>query len=528
MNRVIRVTALFLVLSLVASFALIGCGSKETASESSTSAVTPNTQGQKSDATATKDPLAERQQISMAYWGAGSYGNDDWYKDLSEKFNVDISFINLDWSDWVQKLKLMASSGEMPDFIPGPLPSSDYFTMAKQGVLKAVPKDLSAYPALKEFMSAEIFNNFKIDGKIYTVPRTHNRQTSNSIPSYRFIVRKDWMQQCGITQDPQNWEQLFEMCKTFVDKNISGKKQTVGYTSDNVDVLTYPIKFSLGNAIESWELVDGKWMPGVLHQRNAEWINILRKYYKAGAIDKDFAINKNEDGLNKFVSGTAGLYIMAMTTYDYRDKVIKPFEKANPGMKASDSIKLLMFPKNDKGELRIQNDPLIGTGTYFSANTSDEKLDRILRMMDYFLTDEGIKFGQLGKEGRDYTVEGNNIKILREEKYPTQTIASMTYWMVDYSRMDETVSKEIKDEINQAYDILSKESVKDERHFDIDWADTPAKAKWNYNVELIDGIAKIIVGDQPVEAMFKSLADAIIANGGTEAINEVNELMSKK
>ena len=527
MKKVFRKTALLLVVTLLAALVFSGCGSSENTKDSTTSSGESIQQDTKESDAAVADPLAKRLSISMAYWGAGNYGNDDWYKDLSDMFNVDISFINLDWSDFVQKVKLMATSGEMPDFTPGPLPSSDYYTLARQGMLKALPDDLSAYPELEKFMGNEIFNYFKVDGKMYTVPRTHNRSAAETIPAYWLFVRKDWMQQCGITQDPQTWEQFFDMCKTFVEKNISGKKQTIGYTADGAIYLLYHISRSIGNAMDSWELADGKWMPGVLNQRNIEWLDLLRKYYKAGAIDKDFAINKNDDGRNKFNSGMAGLYINGANTYDYRDKIIKEFEKANPGKKASDCIKILTIPRNSKGELRIQNDCLIGTGTYFGANTSDEKMDRILRMMNYFLTDEGLKFGQLGKEGRDYKAEGNNIQILTKEKYPTQGIAAMTYWMVDYSRIDASVPQEIKDEINSAYDILAKDSVKDERHYDIDWLDMPAKNRWNLNL-IWDGYAKIVVGNDPVDKMFKSLVDDIIADGGNEAIKEVNDYMSKK
>lgn len=464
----------------------------------------------------------------MAFWGAGTFGNDDWYNDLSEKFNVDISFINLDWSDWTQKLKLMASSGEMPDFTPGPLPSSDYFIMAQQGLMKALPDNLSAYPDLKSFMSADFFNYFKIEGKIYAVPRTHNRDMQNRIPSTFLVVRKDWMEECGITQDPETYEQLLEMCKTFVDMNASGKKQTIGFTADTTDYIIYPFRNGIGHATSSWEKIDDKWTPGILNQRNIEWIRLLQKYYKAGAVDKDFAINKNDDGLNKFVSGMAGLYIMSMNPYDYRDKILAPFEKANPGKKASDCIKLLMYPKNSDGKIQIANETLIGTGTYFSANITDDKLDRLLRMMDYFLTDDGIKFGQLGKEGRDYTVNGDTIINNRKEKYPTQALAAMTYWMVDYSRSDLTVSKEIRDEINQFYDYLGKNAVLDERHFDIDWLNTPAKTKWSYVGEFNDGVAKIIVGNDPVNKAFKTLTDSLLANGGDDAIKEVNDYMNKK
>jgi len=531
MKKKFRRIALLLVVTLLAALVFSGCGSKEDAKDVATSpggsAKQDATESNTAAGETETDPLAKRLSISMAFWGAGNFGNDEWYKDLSEIFNVDIEFINLDWSDFVQKVKLMATSGDMPDFTPGPLPSSDYYILARQGLLKALPDDLSAYPDLEKYMSNEIFDYFKVDGKMYTVPRAHNRSAADAIPSYWLFVRKDWMEQCGYTEDPKTWEELFEMCKAFVDRNMSGKKQTIGFTADGTVYLLYHISHSMGNAMDSWELVDGKWMPGVLHQRNIEWLDLVRKYYKAGAIDKDFAINKNDDGRNKFVSGMAGLYVMSATTYDYRDKIMKEFEKANPGEKASDCIKILTIPRNNNGELKIQNDCLIGTGAYFGVNTSDEKLDRILRMMDYFLTDEGLKFGQLGKEGRDYKVVGDQIEILLEEKYPTQQIAAMTYWMVDYSRIDPSVPKEIRDEINKAYEILSKEGVKDERHYDIDWLDLPAKNRWNINL-VWDGYARIIVGNDPVDKMFNTLVEEMLADGGNEAIEEVNDYMSKQ
>ena len=190
--------------------------------------------------------------------------------------------------------------------------------------------------------------------------------------------------------------------------------------------------------------------------------------------------------------------------------------------------------KNNEGKIKVQNDPLIGTGTFFGKNTTPQKLDRILRMMDYFLTDEGVKFSMTGVEGEDYKIENGQFVSLmpideatgKPKDYKlvnlTSALGTMSYWMVDFAKINTAIPQKTRDEVIAMEDYLKKNSVKQEKHLEIDWWNNEALTKWNYYTTYIDGITKIIATNKNVDMEFDKLTTEII-NSGDKAIKAVNE-----
>ncbi len=83
---------------------------------------------------------------------------DKIFNDLQSKFNVSIDPVQITWNDWEEKLKVWAASNQLPDIFPNALAGNlgMYKTWAKQGVIKALPDDLSKYPNIKRVMASSV------------------------------------------------------------------------------------------------------------------------------------------------------------------------------------------------------------------------------------------------------------------------------------------------------------------------------------------------------------------------------------
>ena len=101
-------------------------------------------------------------ELSVAVWDiqtgfdAPNAKNDTVYNDLAKKFNITIKPVQITWNDWQEKAKVWAASKQLPDIFADAVATDDtglYVSWAKQGVIKAIPDDLSAYPNLQKIFS---------------------------------------------------------------------------------------------------------------------------------------------------------------------------------------------------------------------------------------------------------------------------------------------------------------------------------------------------------------------------------------
>ena len=124
--------------------------------------------------------LSKQIELSIAAWDIQTNfekpnaKNDVIYDDIAKKFNITIKPVQITWNDWAEKVKVWAASKQLPDIFANSLATDNtalYESWAKQGVIKAIPDDLSAYPNLQKLLSLPSVQPLKVDGKFYMIPR---------------------------------------------------------------------------------------------------------------------------------------------------------------------------------------------------------------------------------------------------------------------------------------------------------------------------------------------------------------------
>ena len=99
------------------------------------------------------------------------------------------------WDDAEQKIQLWATNGQLPDLFAGDFVGKSFFTnWIEQGVIRALPDDLSAYPNLAEHMQMERAQAAARDGKFYMIPRTTYGDISYSVLDRNVVYRWDLAQ----------------------------------------------------------------------------------------------------------------------------------------------------------------------------------------------------------------------------------------------------------------------------------------------------------------------------------------------
>lgn len=431
MKKFKKLGALLLVFAVVTVFAC-GCGSGGgNTTESQSTAPTSSVQSTASAAPTEEDPYKDPQQLSIAIWGADSatsdiMAKDEIYQNMCKKFNITVTPVALNWNDYSQKIQVWATSGQLPDiFSIDAVGTLYYHNWISQGVVKALPSDLSQYPNLQKYLDTSDIDALKQDGSLYCIPRKSYPSLDYSAQDRLVFYRWDWAQAAGITREPDTWEDFKEMLKAIIAKDPEGKK-TVGLTVNNVVQIggffwTYaaPAATSDGSGSDfKWIKEDGRYIPAVFSRGALESLKNMRDMYDQGLIDKNIATIKGDEANDKFVAGkAAALLISGGFRSLYGNIEINKWQKVNPDKKIIDCVRALKPLLNSNGDGNRYHCVFktYWSESYFNAKIDDKKMDRIMRIYDYLVSDEGQDLKNYGIKDVDYKKDGEKYVVIDDQ-----------------------------------------------------------------------------------------------------------------
>lgn len=484
--------------------------------------------------------------ISMAVWSIGDAlpekakadpVRDAFYK----KLNITIKPYNVSWSDYTQKILVWAASGQLPDVfaIDSVGVNQNYKKWITQGIVKALPTSLAAYPNLNKLMQAQDFRAYMYplnakNAKYYCIPRPNYRDSNMWANDYGVLIRKDYMANVGITKMPTNMDEFITLMKAFVEKDPdkNGKNDTVGLTGYNTQWLPYLMigyEPGLVTGGSKWVKSNGQWVPAFMTENAVKGVVAIKKLYDAGGIDKDLVTFKAEEGEDKFASGTAGAYIhnvLPGTIKYLADKYIK----FNPGKNFADVIAIMKPFKALDGNYYRENDVGPWSETYINAKASSAKVDRILKMFDYALSEDGYNLLHYGIKGVDYNIKNGEIvmtnqkkadgtAVILTEKYPFMKINYMAEWSGSNQYKMPTIPKDMRDMSKAALDWNLKNAKPINTNLMLGFLEYPSKAKATelfYN----DLIKAIMSSD--AEKTYREIIKNYKANGYDQVIKDFN------
>ncbi len=521
---------------LVSSFMLVGKGcSPRKDNTNLNDKENGKSSGENNDETLREDD-SEHYEIKIGLWDWREEAGEDAIAEiLHEKFNITIVPVNLSWGDYIEKLNVGAATGELPDMFAHPGYSqtdtrATFHKWVKEGVLRALPEDYEKYPSLAYIMKDYDF--FQLDGKHYFIPRTAWRP-ENRMKSTAMWVRKDWMENVGVTEYPGDLESLYDLLKAFTynDPDLNGQDDTFGITSWGIEIMVYS---AFQRDLEEWVYEDGQWIPAHISKRIPEALEYLRKLYKEKILDQDIFTASGEAMVDKFISSKAGAIAMQGEAYHFKEQIVDKMQSMYPELGGMKVIDVLPLPAGPYGDPVIGNNYNHWSGTLFGAQVDDGKMDRMLELFDYLLSEEGLELGRFGIEGEHFKKEGEKyVSLLPIDDttglpqqlsllYPTAAIKTLATWDVDGRWYESSMPRECVD--------LEKKVIRQNQpylsQFDprIKYMSTPAKNALFLDELFNEMRAKAIMEDVDIHEIFYAFVEkALEEKGGNQALAEVNE-----
>lgn len=524
-----------IVMSMMLAASLAACGSQSDTSATAQENAGTGTETEGASVSGTTEAPTE---ISIAIWNADeAFAGDEVLSQIEEKLNIKIKPMNVTWDDYMQKIQLWASSGSLPDVFAGDFRNnSTYSQWANQGVIKAIPEDLSAYPNLEAYLQGQAAQDAKLGGTLYCIPRQTYPSQEWTCVDRIICYRWDLAQKAGITKEPENWQEFQDMMKAIIAADPDGTG-VGGLTASDKNlvggiVMPYasPIVEENGAAFKWVETEDGTFKPAYFTEDVVAGFQLARDMYESGVIEKDIALTANQSSEEKFLQGKSAAIVIA-GGFGSRYSNTARYWKDVHGTEYLDDVKALNLMPDKNGKKSYPMWGYAWSESFINASVSDEKLDKILQLYDYLLSDEGALLSTYGPEGELYDMKDGKVTLhnpdaMVKDTYPsTDALAVLARWNPssydsrfvatspeEYSAVDRSLVEQAKEvkipEYNQRCTQLVMELGID------------------FGISFNDDFLNIMTGTEPVEEMWAEIVKGYEANGLEDMIQQVNDALA--
>ncbi len=481
---------------------------------------------------------AEMVEVSVAIWGAedGLANPDDpILKQLEERTGVKLIPQNITWDDASQKVQLWATNGQLPDIFVGDFAGQSFYSnWIEQGVIRALPDDISMYPNLEEHMKMERAQAAKRNGKFYMIPRTTYGDISYSVLDRNVVYRWDLAQAAGVMKEPETYEEFCDMIKKIVEADPEGKK---------VSGMTQALPELIGGFVYPYAgIIDKKWVadengqfvPSYFADRDAlvSAMQFGRDMYEEGVIEKDIALAKLETSKEKYLQGQSAAMVFAWAgPAGLYNNIARDYDALyGEGSFLEDNRIAKLYPSED-GNKYYFIDTEAWSESYISSKVDDEKMAAICKLYDYLYSEEGSRLVFSGFEGEDYDLVDGTV-VMKEgvnlsDKYTfcnvNSNISSLAMWNPE--SWDISFPSTIPAEYRKLNEERHEDAVQNgtlPKYYDsVLFISTPLKDSFVYSTN--DDLLQIMMGTEPVEKMVDDLLANYESKGLSKMLAEVNE-----
>lgn len=403
-----KASIIFLCLAMFVT--AVSCSGTNGSSQSSESTgASQGDQGQGEDIAA-----APKVTVFVNKQPAGDVDNSDEIKQQMHDFyletcNIDYDYIIPPKEQVEDKLNLLlaSSSTEINAFW------GDWTTYADKKVIRSIETvyDPETYAGIeREFMekSSSLTDN---DGRIWGVPRIF------AVAAYPFEWRKDYADELGLEYPPETLDDVNTYLYAFRDEDPAGNGNTIPLVATSVEELAYSLLGGFtdyGNNL--WlDPEDNKIKLPIAQPGYKDFIQQIHTWYADGILYKEFYTLDTTTLRDFAASGRSAAAFGWYTTWG--NGFSRIWEADNTSTAVAGITHYLTGPNGQQCEFAIKPGR---SGLLFTANTTDEQVAALLRMMNYQCENrEAFYNASYGYDGWEYTDEDKTaIYIKQTEELP--------------------------------------------------------------------------------------------------------------
>ena len=255
----------------------------------------------------------------------------------------------------------------------------------------------------------------KIDGKLYGIPIMNDIvNTEKDFSNFTYVYRRDWakkIDQMHPDRDPvyregdvYTWDEFQRLCSAFAAnlKTLSeNNKSSVlvdeswGFPSVTNFYKDAPHCFTKD--------ASGKAINNFTSENYLKGLDFAKKYVSDDKIYSQDQFNFSANKANEiYLGGHAAILYDNYSLANYI-KLRTNFKKLQKTVDVDDGTAFLKV-KGPDGKFALEGTENWFSMTMFNYDISEKKLEKILDILDYLLSEEGTRLAIYGKEGYDYSI----------------------------------------------------------------------------------------------------------------------------
>ena len=352
-------------------------------------------------------------------------GEDVYTEELNDKFGVKVKASNYDFTSWDEMVNTAINGDNLTDVFHFNLKAYNFGSTYERWVddlmCKALPDDLSKWPNLKTMLdNISNLDALKINGKLYCIPIANDISNPNKdFSNFTYVYRRDWAKQIDeANKGKANYTPIYKEGDVYTWEEF---QRLVAAFATNV------VKEDFANSDKACAMVDEAWgFPSITNfyksaphcydkDSTGKAINAFTSdgYIQGLEAAKTFVTNKyySQDQYN-FKDGTAnkqytgGLAAILYDNFNLANYITlrQTFKDASNPVASVDDATALLKVKGPDGKFSLEGTENWFGATLFNYKISDNKMNKILDIIDYLLSEEGTRYAVYGKEGYDYSV----------------------------------------------------------------------------------------------------------------------------
>lgn len=362
--------------------------------------------------------------IAGEYADSLSGGYDDPLRSyLEERFDISFVPLQIDTTDASYSYRLRAAANEFPDIMLYDA-QWDFLYFIQAHSLRALPDIMSAYPNLRQYITYPYAKNLQYNGKIWGLPRSLYAE-ERRLPGYCVLVYKEYFDQTGWSAPVtmEDWHAFLSAIQALDGSIIPLTSQTP-WALFNFSHFYGPFANTW-----VWDAKRRSYVPGFYTQEYCDRIAVLRGLWDEGLIDPEF-MNVHcgrPSGVDRFLLRQAACIVYPTSTHVLMSELLHRWSHIYPDTPIEEQVEAVFLPCDADGQYSESHD-LNMSAIYFGANVSDEKMARILSLLDYLCSAEGLMLRRWGIQGVDYELrDGSPVSLLEEgvtlyAKYPSYSL----------------------------------------------------------------------------------------------------------
>lgn len=325
-------------------------------------------------------------------------------KEITNRTGVSFNFITgpSTESQFREKFNVTIASGTLPDVIVSPY-RDDMFKVAEQGLFEPLDSQISKNaPNFKKILSSNsnIIKDLRAaDGKDYFLPFL------GAVKTFKvWMIREDWLKKLNLPA-PVTLDDWYTTLKAFKEKdpNGNGKQDEIPYTTRNTSagVLSFMEAYGISGfeANEQYFIENGKVKYAYTDSRCKEALTYIHKLYSEGLIDPEYATNDSKVWLSRITNQVSGA---CQDTCARAYSLGTQIKAANSN--APDASMLVVAPPKGPTGIQMTTSQMQTVRGFTAISAKSKYKDQIVKLFDYFYSDEGSKLMNFGIEGQTYNM----------------------------------------------------------------------------------------------------------------------------